>query len=300
MVRSGDATDRKLSTLLMGILGVEAVVYATLLWLARDQWLDALLLCIAIAVGWRLLMFLGSFPLAYALGDRRGTALEWVRASATELNAMAHAYCADQLRVSGPREQIDGAGRPVLLVHGFFCNAGIFTRLLKDLSGRPARAINLDPMYWSVDVGVERLKAEILKFSQAHAKQHIVLIAHSMGGVYARYLLAREHSLPVHGLLTLGSPHSGTRLAALLPGGNERGPVRPKTRWLSESKLTRLAENFRLLAVLSWQDNIIVPQSSAIATDAPELEFSGIGHVALLYHPRVRAAILATLKNWDT
>lgn len=299
-IANGDSTDHRLARVLGAILLMEVVVYGVLLYLGRADLLRTFLLCVGIAIVWRIVAFLGSFPIAWWAGDRRGSAGMWLRSVSTELMAMARAYCWDQLGVGGARENGGTSGRPVLLVHGFFCNAGIFNPLLAALRPRPARAINLDPFYWSISAGAQRLKAEIEAFSAANGGQAIFLMAHSMGGVYARYLLAREENLPVHGLITLGSPHAGTSLALMMPGGSELGPVTRRTRWLAESNLRKTAEACRLLAVVSWQDNIIVPQSSAFVPDAPELEFSGVGHVALLYDSGVRAHLLQTLDQWDS
>ncbi len=296
VMRDGDSLDRRLSRVLTTIVLVEGAAYALIFWFAQLS--TAFAVCLSAAIGWRLLMFLGSFPIAWLVGDGRGGFMDWLRAMRSELSAMARAYCFDQFNVQGAVQSAAGTNRPVLLIHGFFCNAGIFATLIRALGDRPARAINLDPLYWSIEDNARRLKVEIEAFSQANGNQRVVLLAHSMGGVCARYLLAHEHDLPVHGLVTIGAPHRGTRLAVTLPGGSERGPTRPATRWLAESNLKQLAANCHLLAVMSWQDNIVVPQSSALVPDAPELELNGVGHVALLYDSTVRKRLLTILQNW--
>jgi triacylglycerol lipase len=296
-VSATDALDVRLSRALKLVIALEFGAYAALIALSPGARFNVLLACVAFALLWRSVMFLGSVPAAWWFGDRRGSLADWLRAIGVEWWAMLRAYSVDQVMVSGPIERA-GSGAPVLLVHGFFCNAGIFRQMMDALPGRPLRAVNLDPLFWLISSGGPRLSEQIRAWSAANGGQPVTLIAHSMGGVYARYVLGRHHDLPVAGLITLGSPHAGTQLARLLPGGSERGPVRPRSAWLSDSNLTKIAEGCRLLAVLSWQDNIIVPQRSAFVPDAPEAEFSGVGHVALLYDRRVHALLNQTLEEW--
>ncbi len=135
-----------------------------------------------------------------------------------------------RVEVIAPLEGVDvkpgdggrGAPLPVVLVHGLFGFARIgvpgmrlhyFRGIVKHLEslGCHVHAVRLPP-YASVPARAKRLVAAI----EALPHDRVDLIAHSLGGLDARYALAHlglHHR--VRSLVTIGTPHHGTPIADL-------------------------------------------------------------------------------------
>lgn len=126
--------------------------------------------------------------------------------------------------IPGPVER--GPPLPVVLVHGLFgfdrigvpgARFDYFRGIAKHLGtlGCHAHAVKL-PMSSSVPARAKQLVAAI----DALDHERIDLIAHSLGGLDARYALAHLGlAKRVRSLVTIGTPHRGTPIADLLHDG---------------------------------------------------------------------------------
>jgi len=107
----------------------------------------------------------------------------------------------------------------------------------------------------------------------------------------------------VHTLVTLGSPHGGTRAAHLLPRGVCR-QLTPRSDVIAE--LAEPAPGCRTRFVSFWSDldALISPKASA-RVDHPDLSarnvfVRGVGHMSLPIDGRVTREIAATLAQLDS
>lgn len=126
--------------------------------------------------------------------------------------------------VPGPVGRV--APLPVILVHGLFgfdrigvpgARLDYFRGIAKHLEslGCHAHAVNL-PIASSVPARAEKLVAAI----EAQKHERVDLIAHSLGGLDARYALAKLGlSSRVRSLVTIGTPHRGSPIADLMLKG---------------------------------------------------------------------------------
>jgi triacylglycerol lipase len=193
-------------------------------------------------------------------------------------------------------------GIPVLLIHGYGCNSGYWHPMSKALC--KARilhyAIDLEPVLQDIDgyvplihQGVETLCAET-----GHDK--IAIVAHSMGGLATRAYLRDHGTGRVAKVVTLGTPHNGTGLANFGAGPNSQ-----QMRWTGTAKAGTPSDWLRKLAasetdavralfvsVYSHHDNIVSPQTSSYLAGATNIEFNGIGHVALGFHPAIQRCVV--------
>ena len=121
----------------------------------------------------------------------------------------------------------DRIGLPIVLVHGFFgfdrmvgfeYFRGITTHL--EELGYAVHVVRL-PRLHGVPARAAALVAAIAKLELAR----VDVIAHSMGGLDARYAIAKL-KLPVRTLVTIGTPHRGTPLADLFVSGGLSVPRR--------------------------------------------------------------------------
>ena len=112
-----------------------------------------------------------------------------------------------------------------------------------------------------------------------------------MGGLIARYYVQRlGGDARVHTLVTLGTPHAGTRPAA--PRSRTRWPASCARQRRSSPSCAEPAPGCRtrFLAVWSDLDQMIVPKRAA-RVDHPDLDarnvlIRGVGHMSLPIHGR--------------
>ncbi len=180
----------------------------------------------------------------------------------------------------------DGARTPVLLVHGYFCNRGIWHPFARWLAarGHAVEGVNLEPVFGSIDdyaaivaAGVERLRART-------GAARIAIVAHSMGGLAARAFLAQRGGDAIAALVTLGTPHAGTWIARLGHGRNV-AQMRLDSDWLQAlaAREAGLAQP-PITIVHSLHDNIVGPPRPIRAlAGARTVELFGRGHVELAY-----------------
>lgn len=184
--------------------------------------------------------------------------------------------------------------RGVVLVHGFICNRGLWNPWLERLhaSGTPAIAPNLEPVFGSIDAYVPRIDDAVRRITAATGAAPL-LVGHSMGGLAIRaWLRASAGDERIAGVITIGSPHHGTRLARLGLATNTR-QMRIGSAWLRELAAAETAQRrARFTCFYSHCDNVVVPCSSATLPGADNRHLRGHAHVHLVQHPAVLAEVL--------
>jgi len=202
---------------------------------------------------------------------------------------------------------VEAAGTPILLVHGLVDNRSIFTVLRRALRRRGFGRV------WTLNyhVLIQDLRAAALRLEQAveaiceqTGYERIHVIGHSMGGIIARYYVQRmggdQH---VHTLVTLGSPHAGTRAAHLLPRG-VCGQLRPDSPVIAE--LAEPVASCRTRFLCFWSDlDVLISPKRAARVDHPHLNarnvfVRGVGHMSLPIDARVTREIAHALAQLDS
>ena len=194
----------------------------------------------------------------------------------------------------------------VLLVHGYGCNSGYWHFMSRALrrAGISHHAIDLEPVLAGIDQFVPALHERIEEICRRTGHEKLVIVGHSMGGLVARAYLRDHGANRVARVITLGTPHSGTGLARFGAGRNSR-----QMRWTGSAAegrcsawLARLAgeedpaARALFVSIYSHQDNIVSPQLSSCLPGAVNIEFNGIGHVALGLHPAVQREVIAAIR----
>ena len=190
------------------------------------------------------------------------------------------------------------ATMPVLLVHGYVCNGGIWASMRRFLErvGVPTYTHDLEPVYASIDEYSAGLAARIEDICGRTGAQRLVIVGHSMGGLAARAYLRAQGPARVAKLITLGTPHHGTRTAPLGLGANAR-QMEPRSVWLESLARgeSSAAAAVPVTSIYSSDDNVIVPRESSVLDDAKNVRLSGIGHVSLAFSAPVRDMVLAEI-----
>lgn len=181
--------------------------------------------------------------------------------------------------------------RGIVLVHGFFCNRGLWKPWLQQLhtEGRVFVAVDLEPPFGSIDTYWKSIDDAVQQIWLVTGRAPI-LIGHSMGGLAIRSWFSRPGSFnqnpqatqTVHRIITLGTPHHGTWLGQFSHAVNGR-QMKLSSQWLLD---LRLRENTRprppITCIYSNCDNIVFPVDSATLEGADNRLVRGLGHVHML------------------
>ena len=183
----------------------------------------------------------------------------------------------------------DPSSTPVILVHGLYHNASawvLFRKWLERAGLGNVYAVNFNSMRCTFRQAVELLDRTITDVAALHPGHRVVLIGHSLGGLLSRVCLECEgRGRDVAAVITLGTPHHGSKLAAL-------GPGRLAASIIYESPLFREIEretspcDVPRLALYSPVDNMVLP-NDALAIQDPGWTtevIAPISHVAMLFH----------------
>jgi triacylglycerol lipase len=198
--------------------------------------------------------------------------------------------------LTGPAAEDRDCRLPVLLIHGYGCSRGAWWWLRAHLeaAGWTVATISLEPVYTSIDNYVDPVARRIEAVLAATGAERLILVGHSMGGLVSRAYLQRYGEARVARLVTLGTPHQGSELARFGFGANGR-QMRPHSAWLQALASPPAAVD--TVAVYSPQDNFVLPPARLELPGAQSRTISGVGHLAMLFSPRVIQALLAVLEQ---
>ncbi len=230
---------------------------------------------------------IGAWQRRLARPDLRPGLAAALRAWAGEIVASLRTFGYAQIRY-GARPLPSGADAsrvPVLLVHGYFCNRGIWHAFARRLAarGHPLESVNLEPAFGPIDDYVPVIAAGIERLRARTGATRIAVVAHSMGGLAVRAFIAARGGEPIGAVVTLGTPHRGTWLAQFGFGRNV-AQMRLDSDWLralAAREGTRAGVPFTV--ILSLHDNIVAPQPIQTLDGARTIELAARGHVELAY-----------------
>ena len=184
-----------------------------------------------------------------------------------------------------------GTRHPIILLHGFAMNRTNWIFLGRRLARR-----GLGPLYGTsyfspqpVRRSAEQLARFVARVCRKEGCERVDIVAHSLGGVVARYYIERlDGASRIGRLITIGSPHRGTaiaRLGALIPSALE---TRAGSAFYADLGPLAAREGIQYTSVWSRADAIIEPpESSSIAPAGQDCVFEDLGHLSLLLSPRV-------------
>jgi triacylglycerol esterase/lipase EstA (alpha/beta hydrolase family) len=198
---------------------------------------------------------------------------------------------------------------PVLLLHGYGCNSGYWSALtpLLDAARISHATLDLEPVTGDIDGYVPAVQQAAEALCAAAGAPQVIVVAHSMGGLVARAWLRAHGAARVARVITLGTPHHGTSLAGFGVGRNaaQMRRLRPQppaddclaNPWLDELAAAESLETRALItSIYSHHDNIVSPQTSSFLEGARNLDFGGVGHVALGRNRRVLERVMQEVR----
>lgn len=168
------------------------------------------------------------------------------------------------------------ARNPVILVHGIWNSAGIFSTLKAYLeqAGWPVYALSMVPN--NGDMPLEILAEQLAAFAEKSVgQQPFDLVGFSMGGLVSRYYVQRLGGLTqVRRLVTVSTPHRGTALGLMSdrPGIRQMRPDSPFLKALNRdvSQLEALQffslwTPFDLLILPPWSSQLGVGKAQRLS-----------------------------------
>jgi triacylglycerol esterase/lipase EstA (alpha/beta hydrolase family) len=188
---------------------------------------------------------------------------------------------------------------PIILLHGLFQNRScLFWMQYRLRSAGYQQVISINTPPWrDLETLTEGLAKKVDELRINLKVDKVILIGHSMGGMIARnYVQNRGGAANVLAMITLGSPHHGSKLApfALTPMGKT---LLPGSAFLRQFNSVTWPEQTRAVSIYTRYDNIVLPAESAKMNGAQQVELDGMGHTALLFHPRSLQAVTNALSS---
>lgn len=294
--------------LLLQVLAALAIGAAAMRWRDVSGW-QAAALGLGSVVLVRLLINMNNFLMAarsasptppeYRITPAQALRMAWQEFGTSMLTTSWHMPRAR----ARTRIHPDSAHPPVLLLHGYGCNSGYWASLapLLDAARISHATLDLEPLTGDIDRYAQCVEQAAQQLCVQAGARQLVVVAHSMGGLAARAWMRVHGADRVARLVTLGTPHHGTCLAAFgigINAGQMRriGVAGPECAWLSAlAGGEDAAVRARITSLYSHHDNIIAPQTSSVLPGARNLAFGGVGHVALGHNRRVLAAVMSEL-----
>lgn len=204
----------------------------------------------------------------------------------------------------GPRPGQEGRDRPpVVLLHGFVDNRSAFTLLRRSLHRHgwtTLQALNYSPLTGDIRTTAQELGPYIERLCEQSGRPRVDIVAHSLGGLIARYYVqCLGGDARVGTLVTLGTPHAGTRAVPALAPHPLARQMRPGSGVLRELAGPAKGCRTRFVAFWSDMDQLMFPVEAA-RIDHPDLltrniKVSGIGHLSLPVHGSVATQVREAL-----
>lgn len=199
---------------------------------------------------------------------------------------------------SGVRPALGSPERiPVVLVHGYVCNHRIWDTLTEHLrpAGHPVLSLDLEPIFTSIDDYAPLIEQAVERLCRETGAPRLALVGHSMGGLAIRAWMRRHGTARVVRVITLGTPHAGTRIDPypLTPNSLQMVWQSPWLQTLAASESDSIRALIRI--ALTPQDNIVYPQREQVLPKVPVQIFDGLGHVALCDDRKVINWVLSEL-----
>jgi len=292
------------------LMALEAIAYALLV----DYLLPTAVPLVRLAafagcyVAFRVLSVALLFGIAWIWRNKRSAAQSiglraTLRLFLAETSAFFRLYLGYHLLepLLGTREpaKLTPGQRPILFIHGFVCNGGYFTPLLRALARRGIvnlYTINCSPPFGNIDRFAAQVALRVESILAQTGADQVILVGHSMGGLIARAYVQKLGGAPkVAKIITLGTPHHGTAHAWFSHAPDAR-QMRPGNAWLNTLNGAPEA-GVKTTSIYSLHDNIVAPQDNAHIDFGKNIVLIGIGHLELSFAPAVQAAVYEELKS---
>jgi triacylglycerol lipase len=192
-----------------------------------------------------------------------------------------------------------GSRGPLILVHGWGLNRGALwwlQRRLRRDGWSPVCCYDYRSYRADIERAAEQLRGVVEQVVTTFPTgQPVTLIGHSLGGLVLRYYVRRYPAANIRRIVTLGTPHFGSALAArgCGPAARKLAPGSPFLQTLNAAD--RIPKQFDVIAIYSTFDALALPPANAQYPGAFNIQVNDVGHTALLFSAKVYQLLLENL-----
>jgi len=178
---------------------------------------------------------------------------------------------------------------PIIFVHGLYHNHTawyLYLRWFRRWGWSHMKAINLRGKFRSIHEFARILAEEVEKVLAESQSDQVDLVGQSMGGLVIRsYLTENSARAKIRRVVTLGSPHGGSKLAVLGLGQAAKEMIPGSAFLESLNQGVQIPESGRFYAIHTIVDNMVLPnESTKLTWDGVEnLETRIVNHVGLVF-----------------
>lgn len=194
-----------------------------------------------------------------------------------------------------------GDGRvPILFLHGVFHNPSTFTWIRRRLRREgfcDFGEINLFNSLRPIEHNARRVALAVEKLCARNRSSKIDIVAHSMGGIVARYYVQKlGGDKYVRNLVTIATPHQGIPWAkySVFPGIREIAPGHPTLKALQKAPLPRRTQS---IAISGEMDILMRPPGCDNWPGVRNIRLKDVGHAGLLFSERVVQILVSHLNS---
>ncbi|HEU4600891.1 MAG TPA: alpha/beta fold hydrolase, partial [Steroidobacteraceae bacterium] len=186
----------------------------------------------------------------------------------------------------------------IVLLHGIYCAGAIWNPIVRALSTTLSCEIvapSLTPTSSGLIAQAQCFGNWLEQHLAGQTQRHIVVIAHSMGGLVMRQYFAHAPSpVRIDTLICVSTPFRGSRIAEFLrtPIGRD---LRPDSPAIQRLQTTHWPISARITVIASAHDNLVIPADSAHLPDTQHIDVNQFGHLSLLYSRELLDVLLELL-----
>jgi len=298
-----------LAQLLRRLIAGQMLVGAGLGWLIAREGHAPLWLIPSLALLAPWLTSLGVILTGAIKSRQAGQNALWLRSIAGEYRASTRIFLLQlpwaktpahiETPLSRPSADATAPRVPVVLVHGYICKHRVWDAMASQLlrAGHTVHRLDLEPLFTSIDDYAEALEKAVEEISRATGAPQVALIGHSMGGLVIRAWMRACGTERVQRVITLGTPHQGTRIDPhpKTPNGRQ---MSWHSDWLQTLAASETAATRQLMRIaVTPQDSVVYPQLEQRLPDVPVTVFEGLGHLELIQSKKVAHWVVKVLET---
>lgn len=255
------------------------------------SWLTLAWICVALAG----LKIVNRFP---------SSLIHWVHAMVFEFFGILLVWCLRPVGYLWKLQSKGGDGRPILLIHGYLhdSSAWVYHKWqLRRHGFGPIYMLNLGYPFLSIHEYIKKAAIKASQIARETGRSDLILIGHSMGGIVSALYAIRSAPLgTVTDVITIGSPLAGTHVAKIAFGPDAREMER-NSEFIKgvPAEIRKYQNKIRFYHIATKTDQLVIPYTSELIEGPSDRQFvlNDIGHVSLLYSPRVARKIISWLTN---